>query len=564
MQSYNLIENLTICGDIVHEASKLLYYSHIPTAGIALIIGLYILFKNQSDRQSKLLAGITILFAVWTALSLTVWLQYGNAKYLMFAWSLFGIVQILLYSFSLLFFISFIYYRKNSIVSTLTNILLTIVTLPILLLLTSSLNLKGYNTADCVALEGSYYTNYYLFSSLLLALIIPTLLAAHWKSIEHTGKKKNLLLTLGIELFLLTFFAVVWGISYMIDNGYIAYGNYNFEQYGLFSMPVFMAFLAYLTVKYKMFNVKLIATQVLVAGLLFLIGSQFFFVETTTNYILVGVTLLLGFVGSYFLIQSVKREIKQREQIEHLAQDLARANERLRELDKAKSEFVSIASHQLRSPLTSIRGYASMMVEGSFGKIPEKALEAAARIEESAKLMVLSVEDYLNVSRIESGNMKYNLSDFNVKEMAEHICDDMRPEAMKKGLILLFRSDLSSQGIVNADVGKTNQIIQNLLNNSLKYTPKGSINVFVHDDIKKKRIYVSITDTGIGMSEKTADSLFQKFSRADNANSVNVSGTGLGLYVALKMAQQMGGTISCTSEGDGKGSTFTFELTLAM
>ena len=247
-----------------------------------------------------------------------------------------------------------------------------------------------------------------------------------------------------------------------------------------------------------------------------------------------------------------------------LAQDLARANERLKELDKAKSEFVSIASHQLRSPLTSIRGYASMLAEGSFGKLTQKAQEAAARIEESAKLMAMSVEDYLNVSRIESGNMKYNLSDFNLRDMTDKICEDLRPDAMKHNLILLFRTNLSSRGIVNADVGKTNQIVHNLINNSIKYTPKGTINVFMRDDLKKKKIYIEITDTGIGMSQETIAKLFNKFTRADNANSVNVSGTGLGLFVALKMAEQMGGNISAQSEGDGKGSTFTFELPLQM
>jgi signal transduction histidine kinase len=205
-----------------------------------------------------------------------------------------------------------------------------------------------------------------------------------------------------------------------------------------------------------------------------------------------------------------------------------------------------------------------MLAEGSFGKMPEKAMESAKRIEDSAKLMAMSIEDYLNVSRIESGNMKYNLSDFNLRDMVDSICDDLRPEALKKSLILLFRSNLTSRGLVNADVGKTNQIIHNLINNSLKYTQKGSISVFVRDDVKKKRIYIDITDTGIGMSKETAGKLFHKFSRADNANSVNVSGTGLGLFVALKMAEAMGGTITVQSEGDGKGSTFTIELPLAM
>jgi signal transduction histidine kinase len=366
----------------------------------------------------------------------------------------------------------------------------------------------------------------------------------------------------GVEFFLLAFFTNGFISSYLYDKGLVS--DYSIEQFGLFGMTGFMVVLTYIIVKFKAFNIKLIGAQALVIGLIVLVGSQFFFVETITNRILVSITLFFTIIGGFFLVRGVMREIKQREEIELLAFSLEKANVRLKELDKQKSEFVSIASHQLRSPLTAMRGYASMLVEGSFGKIPEKALEAAKRIEDSAKLMAMSVEDYLNVSRIESGNMKYNLSDFNVKDMAEKICDDLRPEALKQNLILLFRTDLKSRALVNADVGKTNQIIHNLINNSIKYTPKGTINVFMRDDLKHKRIYVDITDTGIGMSQETIHTLFQKFSRADNANSVNVSGTGLGLYVAFKMAEAMGGTITCKSEGDGKGSTFTFELPLAM
>jgi len=176
--------------------------------------------------------------------------------------------------------------------------------------------------------------------------------------------------------------------------------------------------------------------------------------------------------------------------------------------------------------------------------------------------MASAVEDYLNVSRIESGNMKYNMADFNLREEVEKITDDVRPSALKKGLVLLFRNKLNSKGVVNADVGKSVQIIHNLINNSLKYTPKGSLTVLVRDDLKTKKVYVDVTDTGIGMSQETIDKVFGKFERADNANSVNVSGTGLGLFVAQKMAHAMNGDITAHSEGDGKGSTFTFELPL--
>ncbi|USN92037.1 MAG: HAMP domain-containing histidine kinase [Candidatus Nomurabacteria bacterium] len=250
--------------------------------------------------------------------------------------------------------------------------------------------------------------------------------------------------------------------------------------------------------------------------------------------------------------------------IEESAEKLEKANLRLQALDKQKSEFVSIASHQLRSPLTAIRGYASLMLEGSYGKISAKARQPIERIEESSKLMAIAIEDYLNVSRIESGNMKYNLTDFNLADKTEDVCDDLRSDAVKNGLALIFRTELNSRGVVNADLGKTIQIIQNLINNSIKYTEKGTIKVLVRDDIKRKRIYVDIIDTGIGISKTDQATIFQKFERAENANSVNVNGTGLGLYVALKMAEAMGGKITASSEGKNKGSVFTLELPLAL
>jgi len=263
-------------------------------------------------------------------------------------------------------------------------------------------------------------------------------------------------------------------------------------------------------------------------------------------------------------MRSVKKEVRQREEIQSLASSLAQANERLKELDKLKSEFVSIASHQLRSPLTASRGYASMLLDGSYGKVTSEAEEALKRIEESAKNMAYSVEDYLNVSRIESGNMKYNYSDFNLRDETEHVCDDLRPQALRKGLVLLFRTDLKCQGVINADVGKTIQMVQNLINNSIKYTEKGSIRVLVRDDVVRKKIYIDIEDTGIGMNEDIKNRLFHKFERAKNANAVNTSGTGLGLYVAYQMALSMKGNITAHSEGEGKGSRFTIEFPLAM
>ena len=554
---YNFVTNIETC---YYNIPPLIYYSHIPTALIGLAFGFFVFFQSKRSTEARLLLIASLFFALWSATDLVIWLS-PNSTYVFYLWSIINLLEIIT-TISIFYFAYYLFERKYP--PFFLNTVFSLVVISFALLVPTSLNLVDFNYSICEATQGPLINYFYIIEMLTLSILTVYLISKFFRQTEHDDRLHILLFSIGVFLFAFSFTGTnLIGSSLSLlypDNP----NNWKILQYGLLSMPIFMAFLAYNTIKFKTFNIKLAAPSALVFGLWGLVFSLLFIRTVETVRIIVAITLLLLIGFGLALISSVRREVRQRELLELLTQELEKANARLKELDKAKSEFVSIASHQLRSPLTSIRGYASMLVEGSFGKLPEKAVEAAARIEESSKLMVLSVEDYLNVSRIESGNMKYNLSDFNVKEMVDHICDDVRPEAMSKNLVLLFRSDLSSQGIVNADVGKTNQIIHNLINNSLKYTPKGSINVFVHDDIKKKRIYVSITDTGIGMSEKTADSLFQKFSRADNANSVNVSGTGLGLFVALKMAEQMGGTISCESEGDGKGSTFTFELPLRL
>ena len=315
-------------------------------------------------------------------------------------------------------------------------------------------------------------------------------------------------------------------------------------------------------IRYEAFKAKILATEALIAGLGVLIVSLLFVQKIQDVQAIAIGTLILTTALGILLVRSVRKEVKQREEIEQLAVRLERANKRLKVLDKIKSEFVSIASHQLRSPLTSIRGYASMLLEGSYGTIPPKAKEALERISESSKYMVNSVEDYLNVSRIESGNMKYGLSDFNLKYTVSDVVDELRQTAMQKGLLLTFRSDLSSKGIVHADVGKTRQALHNLINNSIKYTERGSVVVSVGENKAAKKLQVTVSDTGIGMSEDTLDALFAKFSRAKDANKTNISGTGLGLFVAKKMIEEMGGTITAKSDGPGKGSSFTLELPL--
>lgn len=289
-------------------------------------------------------------------------------------------------------------------------------------------------------------------------------------------------------------------------------------------------------------------------------ADEFFTVTTQTLYPFLFFILFLIFTIALLAFSLIYIWKRGAQALAKLTRELASANERLKELDKMKTEFVSIASHQLRSPLTAIRGYASMLLEGSFGKLPKKASEAIDRIQESSRYMALSVEDYLNVSRIEAGNMKYELSHFNLKEEVEKVAEEVSPTVEHKGLALEYKSECRGSCVVNADIGKTRQVIHNLIDNALKYTPGGKISILTHDDPGNKKVYVTIKDTGVGMSKETIASLFDKFVRAKNANKVNVTGTGLGLFVAKKMVEEMGGKIWAESEGEDHGSSFHIEF----
>jgi signal transduction histidine kinase len=542
------------------EVPSLVYYSHVTAVVVALLVSLFVIYKSKTVA-AKVLVSISLAFAALSTLDILLWTQI-DVGIVMLLWSTWLTFFTLIFGLSFYFLYAFI--RKQDITFGQKGFFAAILILVELFSITA-LNLEYFDLAYCEAGEGVMMLNaifglsFIVFISAMIFGIRETR-----KLKEKDTRKSAALATIGIGAFLLLFSFATYLAS--IFNSISPNGSFEFlvEQYGYFGMTIFIGFLSYIIVQYNAFRIKMVAATALVFGLTSLIAAQFLFVRTPGSVALTAVTLFIAICFGVLLIRSVRQEVKQREELEQVTHALEKANTRLKELDKAKSEFVSIASHQLRSPLTSIRGYVSMLLENSFGNIPEKAKVPLERINTSAKHMALAVEDYLSISRIESGNMTYEKSDFNLRDEVERIVDDMRPTALKQGLILLFRSDLKSKTIVNTDVGKTTQIAHNLINNSLKYTQKGSVTVFMHDDIKARKIFVDVSDTGLGMSQETISRLFQKFSRADNANEVNSVGTGLGLFIASKMAEDMGGSITAFSEGEGEGSRFTLTLPLKM
>ncbi len=263
---------------------------------------------------------------------------------------------------------------------------------------------------------------------------------------------------------------------------------------------------------------------------------------------------------------SMRKEKKVSARAEGLALNLSSANQNLKktnikleELNLQKTEFISIATHQLRGPLGSIKGYASMILEGDFDKPSEKMKGAVETMLRSAQSLAVIVDDYLDVSRIEQGKMKYDFSVFDLKEVVESVATEFKPIVSIAHLDLQFECEKGEPFLTRADKGKIKQVFTNLLDNSIKYTPTGSIAI----KLEKKPdniILFTINDTGVGINPEVIPQLFARFSRAPEASKTNILGTGLGLFVAKKIVEAHQGKVWAESEGQGKGSRFCVEL----
>lgn len=338
------------------------------------------------------------------------------------------------------------------------------------------------------------------------------------------------------------------------------YNNFSYTWLGPIFTLILVGSIFYAIVRYALFNIKLILAESTISIIIVFLIGDIIFAQDSAELILKAVTILFVVFLSHLLIKSVYNEIEQRKRIEGLAEELSQANEKLRELDKHKTEFVSFASHQLRSPLTAIKGYASMILEGDYGKLTVGMAEAVNKIYESSKTLASVVDDYLNISRIELGTMKYNFVPLDLREMTESVIGELKPNFERAKTTISLESDKRKSYKIHADPDKLKQVIANIVDNSVKYSPRGKVIVSLTRDEEKKIVRFVISDNGIGMSKETLAKLFNKFTRANNANSTNIRGTGLGLYVARDIIGAHKGKIWAESDGEGKGSRFIFEL----
>lgn len=225
--------------------------------------------------------------------------------------------------------------------------------------------------------------------------------------------------------------------------------------------------------------------------------------------------------------------------------------------DRAKSQFISVASHELKIPLTSIRGYADLIRQGTVGPVTEQQVKFLDTIRDNVDRMSNLVSDLADISRIETGRLKVEITEVSLSDCVMETIVGLRPQIEAKRQILSL--DLPD-GIpmVLADRARIIQILANLLSNANKYTPEGGY-LKVAAQVEGESVRVSVQDNGIGLSKSDQSKLFLQFFRSDEPAVREEAGWGLGLYVTQRLVELLGGEIGVESE-IGKGSTFWFAI----
>ncbi len=390
-----------------------------------------------------------------------------------------------------------------------------------------------------------------IFGIAVILLIIAAILALGRTVLWGKGIERTQAGVVGIGTFLT--FALIIGCNFIAN---VIFNNSSFLALTpLFFLPFIFA-MFYATTKYHLLNMKVISTEFLT--ILLAIGMIIEVVFTTDPMVLIFRIILFALILGIgiLLVRSVRREVEQRILLEEVTAQLKEANLKLEDLSRFKTQLLSLASHQIKSPLAAIKGFTTILLEGLYGPLDTKVKETLSKMKNAEDNLVNLINMLLDLRKVEEGRMDYQFTKVDLTKLIGHVMEEIEPLATAKSLEFTF--DASSPSLyVSADAEKFKQVIQNLIDNSIKYTPKGFVKVALKEE--GNTVIFSVHDSGLGINPELIPHLFEEFIREDRIRK-EVMGTGLGLYIAKKIVDAHSGRIWAESKGADQGAAFYVAL----
>lgn len=530
-------------------------YSVGLAVSASLILGFIIFFNNRKSATSILFLLFTIASTIWSVLN---YLSYQVFDPFLSLWVIRGVMffaVLMAYTFFLL--MKSFPHDKLKIGKT-TKYLATISAILAMFLTLTPFVFSSVEVVPSSAPKPVPAPGIAVFALVAISLVISGVVTLIVKARQAPNSEKGQFKFLGLGLILM--FLLIFSFNFV---AVVFFNNSSFIPVSALFFSPFVVFTSYAIVKHELLNVKIVGTELL-TFLLIIVA----FVEVVLASSLSEVIFRSGvFVGllifGILLIRSVINEIRQREQLEIRTSELRETQKRelakARELLRLKDEFVFIATHDLRTPVTAIRGFLDI-IENSGEELSEKNKENFDAVLQSSDRLNQLVNDLLEVARSESGTIKVEVEPTDIIEIIRDAIKQVEPSAQEKDVKIVTEIE-KDKWLVMGDGVKLKEVMENLLSNGIKYNKQnGELKINLQE--QGENLAVSVSDTGLGIPREHQDKVFQKFFRSQTEKTKDITGTGLGLFVVRMLIEKMKGTITFEST-EGVGTTFTFKLPLA-
>ena len=463
----------------------------------------------------------------------------------------------------------------------------------------SSLTYQNISFADDGAIVPHTGPGMIVVAMFILPIFVATVVAMAKNARRAVSEQKRninialyaFLLCFGVQI--ITSFVIVAALGY---TKLVPVGN-------LLSLA-YIVLITMSILRYKIINLNVASSLVFVVVLGVMLFADIFSASNTEERIYRAIVFLAAAMIGYQFIKAIITDTKRKRQLEYYSQELKGLNEKLKRTDAIKTEFISMASHELLTPISAIEGYLSMMVDEKIVAVGNpKAEKYLQSVYKSSNRLARLVADLLNVSRIEEERLLIEKKAVSILEMLQSTIDELRFKALASRITMNYTSQVSGQdALAYADSDKIKEVLINLSGNAIKFNrPGGVVHLWAqvwptqavqqrynqmarlavnrpeHGDGALKRIVsqiytqmvgdkqmvIAVADNGVGISREDIGKLFQKFSRVGDWSTQEVQGTGLGLYISRAIVEMHHGRIWVESPGEGRGSIFYFSLPLA-
>lgn len=535
------MDTINTCLATTAQYHTLAYYSHLVPISLGLLLSIFALIKTKRSKLSIVFFAFVFSFSIWLVSDLIQWVL-PSYHWIYFLWSWTDYANLVFFAMGVYFF--GVLARKR--ISLLEKVLLVLILLPLFTLAVTGHTVVGLDQAQCNAINNSFdvtYTNYADIAYCVL-LVISFLLA--WFKDKIAGINRVQAITVGLSMlaFLLTF-----GIT-----NYIAaqVAQYQINLYGLFVLPVFLIIMAFTISNLGLFQLRFLGTQLLVYVLMIIVGSQLFFIQSTSGLLLIIITVLVTLVISYLLLRNTNREIDDRAKIEKLAGELEAAN-------KGQENLIHVMNHQVKGKFGNNRiVFNEILHNPDFGPLPDEVKKLLQQGFDDSTAGIDYVQNILKGASAQSGTLPYSMSPMDLKPLVLDLTTREEVIAEKQGLSL--NTDISEGDYrINGDASQLREAFRNLIENAIKYNnPNGKIMVTLSRTGQK--IIFAVKDTGRGIAKDDEAKLFTPGGVGKDSMKYNVESSGFGLAFVKPVVEKHKGRVWYKSNSPEKGTTFFVEL----